>query len=207
MGDVTASEVCVALKASPPVIANIHSLWPPVVDALIAGGMGSRLNQIGVAATIGVENPSFKPVAENLNYSASALVETWPKRFPSLDFAQQYHRQPEQIADYVYANRMGNGPPDSGDGWRYRGRGPIQITGRDTYAACGTALGLDLLAQPDLLLTIEAGAKSVAWFWDWKGCAGPCDLGDWERVRRLVNGGLTHYADFLAIVRRCGIAA
>jgi len=205
--DLTPAEVAVALKASPPVIANITDLWPRVLVALHAVGIGSRMNQIGMAATIGVENPSFKPVEENLNYSAARMMAVWPKRFRQLDMAELYAHQPEKLANYVYAGRNGNGGEESGDGWRYRGRGPIQITGRRTYLECGHALGVDLLAVPEQLLDPVVSARSAAWFWGWKGCSGPAELGDWERVRRLVNGGLTHYAEFLGFIRGFGLAA
>lgn len=204
MADLTVEEVCVALKAPPPIMANVAHLWPLILSAMPGSG---RNTQIGVAATIGVETPAFKPVEENLNYSAQGLVATWPKRFPSLEFAQGYARQPEKIADFVYAGRNGNGDAASGDGWRYRGRGPIQITGRANYRDCGKALGVDLLTAPAQLLEWEIGARSVAWFWDMHGLAQPCELGNWEAVRRIVNGGLTHYADFLGVVRGFGIAA
>lgn len=205
--DLTPTEVAAALKASPAIAANVEALWPLVVTALKANGIGSHLTQIGVAATIGVETPAFKPVEENLNYSANGLLATWEKRFPSLEFAQEYHRQPEKIANYVYADRNGNGPVTSGDGWRYRGRGPIQITGRANYRECGKSLGLELLVEPARLLELETGARSVAWFWAIHGLAHPCEMGQWVTVRRIVNGGLTHLADLLGIVRGFGVAA
>lgn len=207
MADLTAADVAKALKASPAIAANVAEHWPHVLAALQAVKLGSRMSQIGMAATIGVECPAFKPVVENLNYSAQGLMDQWPRRFPILEFAQEYARQPEKIANYVYANRNGNGPPESGDGWRYRGRGLIQITGRENYALCGKDLGVDLLAIPIQALDPAISARIAAWFWFSKRVDQACELGNWERARRLVNGGLTHYADFLEIVRGFGIAA
>jgi len=97
------------------------------------------------------ESGGFTALKENLNYSAEGLTKVWPKRFPSLDVAQPYHRNPEKIANKVYADRMGNGNEASGEGFKYRGRGLIQLTGKDNYRACGEALGVDLLEDPDLV--------------------------------------------------------
>ena len=111
------------------------------------------------------ESNNFTALAENLNYKAESLCKVWPKRFPSLEAAQPYHRNPEAIANHVYASRMGNGDEESGDGWKYRGRGLIQLTGHDNYKACGEALGVDLLDDPDLVSTPMYAVLSAGWFW------------------------------------------
>ena len=95
----------------------------------------------------GHESNGFTALVENLNYKAESLCKVWPKRFPTLDAAQPYNRNPEAIANHVYASRMGNGDEESGDGFAFRGRGLIQLTGRDNYRACGEALGVDLEAN------------------------------------------------------------
>ena len=140
------------------------------------------------------ESGGFKRLAENLNYSAQALVKTWPSRFDAAT-AQAYARKPEKIANKVYASRMGNGDEASGDGWRYRGRGLIQITGRENYAACGAALGLPLLTQPELLEQPDGAAMSAAWFWQTNGCNELADVADFATITRRINGWLTGQSD------------
>jgi putative chitinase len=136
------------------------------------------------------ESNNFKTLTENLNYSAQGLMATWPRRFPDMDFANQYHRQPEKIANYVYSNRMGNGSEASGDGWRYRGRGVKQLTGKENYERCGSGLGVDLVGNPDLLLDPKYAALSAGWFWNKHGLNDLADKGDIETMTRRINGGL-----------------
>ncbi len=116
-------------------------------------------------AQIAHESQELNRVVENLNYSAAALMSTWPKRFLTLADAEAYARQPERIANRAYANRLGNGDEPSGDGWRYRGRGLIQMTGRGNYTDVGAALGLPLEAQPELLEQPDNASLSAGWFW------------------------------------------
>ena len=136
------------------------------------------------------ESNNFKTLTENLNYSAQGLMATWPRRFPNMEFANQYHRQPEKIANYVYSNRMGNGSEASGDGWRYRGRGVKQLTGKENYERCGSGLGVDLVGNPDLLLDPKYAALSAGWFWNKHNINQLADRGDIEMMTRRINGGL-----------------
>ena len=144
--------------------ANIDVYYP------ILTGMMEKYNITEIAdiaafmATIGHESSHLSRLQENLTYSAGRLREIFPKYFPSLELANAYARQPEKIANRAYASRMGNGNEASGDGWRYRGRGLMQITGRANYAACGKALGLDLIGNPDLLLQPQYAVESACWF-------------------------------------------
>lgn len=176
--------------------ANLQANWPLLLSAMHALGIASRPSQIGMAATVAIETGDFTPKIENLNYSASGLREQWKTRFPTEEFAQGYHRQPEKIANYVYAGRNGNGDAASGDGWRYRGRGFIQITGRENYTTYGVT------GDPDDALKPLVAADVAAQFWLAKGIAPFCEVGDWKTVRRKVNGGLTHYSKLLEIVGR-----
>lgn len=136
------------------------------------------------------ESAYFTQVTENLNYSAEGLNKIFPKYFRNAGRdAQQFHRQPEKIANVVYANRMGNGDTASGDGWRYRGRGYIQLTGRNNYVECGEALEMDLVNNPDYLLTPEGAARSAAWFW-WNNDLNKfADRNDIVGCTKRVNGG------------------
>lgn len=127
-------------------------------------------------AQVGHESQSLKRLVENLNYSAEGLLKTWPKRFTPAE-AKQYARQPERIANSVYANRMGNGSPDSGDGYRYRGRGLIMITGYDNYAEAARALALPLVAQPELLEQRTWAEIAAGWFWQSRGLNDLADQG------------------------------
>ncbi len=140
-------------------------------------------------AQVGHESQSLSRLQENLNYSAQRLREVWPKRFATIEDAHYYEHSPECLANLVYASRMGNGAYESGDGYRYRGRGPIQITGADNYRRCGAALNLPLIEQPDLLLQPSAGASSAAWFWVDRGCSALADADDLDAVTRKINGG------------------
>lgn len=132
------------------------------------------------------ESNRLEAMQENLNYSAERMVEIWPGRFPSVSVATPYARNPEALANKVYAGRMGNTEP--GDGWRFRGRGPIQLTGRDNYQFVGDLIGQDLTTLPELMeqprYALEA---TVAW---WEDRIPDSRIGDPERVRRLVNGGI-----------------
>lgn len=141
-------------------------------------------------AHCGHESQRLTRVAENLNYGAPGLLATFPKYFNEKQ-ADQYARRPEAIANRVYANRMGNGDEASGDGWRYRGKGLIQVTGKDNHRACGEALRQDLVAGPDLLLAPVFAARSAGWYWAWRKLDG-LDL----RTSTLrINGGMKGYAD------------
>ncbi|WP_435635267.1 glycoside hydrolase family 19 protein [Pseudomonas solani] len=150
------------------------------------------------------ESAGFSRFAENLNYSAAGLAATWPGRFRGADeqpnaLALAYQRRPAVIANHVYANRMGNGDEESGDGWRFRGRGLLQITGRGMYQRCGEALGLPLLEQPDLLLQPEQAVLSAAWFWQSNGLNALADAGNFEAITRRINGGLNGLAERKAL--------
>jgi len=137
------------------------------------------------------ESGSFKFTKENLNYSAKALMATWPSRFPDLATATQFERQPEKIANKVYNGRMGN--TEDGDGAKYIGRGLIQITGKENYTHCGEALGVDLVANPQLLEEPRYAALSAGWFWNKKGLNALADEGttnSFEVMTKRINGGL-----------------
>lgn len=137
------------------------------------------------------ESDGLTVFAENLNYSAERLCQVWPARFPTLASAQPFARNPEALANKVYGGRMGNTEP--GDGWRYRGRTPIQLTGRDNYAYVGDLMGLDLVGSPELLDSYDLALQAAIHWWEDRI---PDEMiGDPERVTRRVNGGLVGLAD------------
>ncbi|MGO1080711.1 peptidoglycan-binding protein [Inquilinus sp. CA228] len=146
-------------------------------------------------AQVAHESGGLSVIEENLKYSAKRMTEIWPSRFPTLASAEPFAGNPEALANKVYASRMGNGSPDSGDGWKYRGRGYIQITGRDGYRAIGTAIGINLEADPDRASAPADALRVACGFWKWKKVNAACDEGDFVKVTRLVNGGTTGLAD------------
>lgn len=155
-------------------------------------GIETLEQQASFLAQCGHESAGFTALVENLNYKAESLCKVWPKRFPTLEAAQPYHRNPEAIANKVYASRMGNGDEESGDGFAYRGRGLIQLTGRDNYRACGEDLGVDLESDPDLVSTPQFAALSAGWFWNKNHLNNIAS--DIVAVTKKINGG-THGLD------------
>jgi putative chitinase len=135
------------------------------------------------------ESEGFTHFVENLNYSAAGLKNTFPKYFHQVSPAA-YARNPEKIANHVYASRMGNGNEASGDGWKFRGRGMIQLTGRDNYTHFSNDAGKDAVQNPDLLSTPEGAAESAAWYWKERDINKPADEDDVVTVTKLINGGI-----------------
>jgi putative chitinase len=137
------------------------------------------------------ESNNFKATKENLNYSARGLMNTWPSRFPDIAVAEQYERQPEKIASKVYLGRMGNTTPE--EAAKYIGRGLIQCTGKENYQHCGQALGVDLLANPELLEQPKYACLSAGWFWNKKGLNALADEATkdaFDVMTKRINGAL-----------------
>lgn len=152
---------------------------------------GINKNELRVAAFLaqcGHESLNLSRLSENLNYSKERLLAVWPGRFNGYS-AAVYARDSEAIANCVYANRMGNGNENSGDGWKFKGRGFIQLTGRSSYAACGEALGLDLINNPDLLLNPDNAAMASAWYWDKRNLNALADSRLIDEITQRINGG------------------
>ena len=155
-------------------------------------------------ATCAVES-KFTKLVENMNYSAKRLAEIWPKRFRGEDgkpnaLALKIANNPEAIANSVYANRMGNGPAETGDGWRFRGRGYIPLTGKDNYKRYGEYLGLDLVNNPELAEKEDIAAEIAAEFWSRSDLNEAADVLDLIAIRRKVNGGLIGFNEFKGLV-------
>jgi putative chitinase len=138
---------------------------------------------------------NFRILEENLNYRAATLMKLWPKRFPTQEIANAYEKNPKKIANNVYSNRMGNRDESSGDGYRFRGRGCIQLTGHANYFHCGKALGVDFVMEPDLVATPKYAALSAGWFWSTHNCNAPADALDFVKVTKIINGGTIGLAD------------
>ena len=162
----------------------------------------------GFVAQCGHESQNFKTLEENLNYSAEGLNRTFPKYFVKAGRdAQAYHRQPEKIANVVYANRMGNGDTASGEGWKFRGRGVIQLTGKDNYSRFAKYVGKSIDDTIEYLKTKQGALESACWFWKTNGLNEIADSGDIVAMTKRINGGTIgledrqkHYTHALAVL-------
>ena len=169
---------------------GIDAKWlQPLEDTFAKYDINTPERQAAFIGQCAHESGNFKTLEENLNYKPEALMRVWPSRFPDLATAMKYAHNPELIANKVYGGRMGNGVEESGDGWKYHGRGLIQLTGKENYANCGSGIGVDLLSNPNLLNTPEYAALSAAWFWNKKGLNALADAGDFETMTKRINGG------------------
>jgi len=147
------------------------------------------------------ESEHFKFLEENLNYKAESLLRVWPNHFTP-ETAQQCAHHPQLIADIAYAHRMGNGSPDSGDGFRYRGRGLIQLTGKNAYRECGQAIGVDLVNDPEYLTTPEGACLSAGWFWQTHGLNELADANEVEEMTERINGGTLGIENRVALMQQ-----
>jgi putative chitinase len=177
-------------------LARLH-IGPQWVDAL--NETFTRFNlvtpkqQAAFIGQCGHECGNFTKLQEGLSYSIQGLMKTWPKRFPNTDIAQKYARNEKALANFVYANRMGNRDEASGDGYRFRGRGCVQLTGSDAYFHAGKALGVDFWANPDLVATPQYAALTAGWFWDTRKCNNLADASNWLALTKKINGGILGY--------------
>jgi len=166
------------------------------------------------------ESAGYTMLEENLNYSDVTMAAVWPARFAvkgpdgkyKLDekgkkipnaFAKALHRKPQLIANTVYSNRMGNGTIESGDGWKHRGMGLKQLTGKDNHKRCGEYLGIDLVEHPELLLEPIFAARSAGWFWKTNNLNRFADVGDIKGMTKVINGGLIGYDQRQALYDAC----
>lgn len=172
------------------------------------------------------ESAGYTMLEENLNYSDVTMAAVWPQRFAVQEpdpnrpgktrakkdekgknipnaFAKALHRKPEAIANAVYSNRMGNGTIESGDGWKHRGMGLKQLTGKDNHKRCGEYLGIDLVEHPELLLEPEYAARSAGWFWKTNNLNRFADVSDIKGMTKVINGGLIGYEQRQALYDAC----
>lgn len=180
--------------------------FSPVVAAMGEFGIDTPLRMAGFIAQTGHESQGFTVLSESLFYRDAARVARFFRTAFDLNNdkilqpseiaeAGQYTCQPIKLANRAYANRGGNGPESSGDGWRYRGRGLIQVTFQDNYRDCGKALGLDLLSTPDLLMEPLTAARSAAWFWQSRDCNSSADRSDVVGMTKKINPALAGLDD------------
>ena len=201
------------LAANPPVLPlgglepAIRAVAPHLTDDECAAwvtALSEPLRKAGittprcVAAFLGqcaVESGGFHSIEEDLNYSAARLCEVWPSRFPNAEAAQACAMRPEALANRVYANRMGNGDEASGDGWRFRGRGLIQISGRSNYQRFALAMNMTVDQAAEHAATQAGAADSAAWFWSANQLNALANTWSVDLITRKINGGTTGAAE------------
>jgi putative chitinase len=161
----------------------------PITQAFVQFSITSTRQQAAFIAQITIESAYFTRLVENLYYSdPTRLMSVWPTHFPNIGVAQECAKNPQKLANFVYCDRLGNGSYDSGDGWIYRGRGLIMLTGRGNYEAASSSAGLDLVADPDRLAEPMVAARVAGWYWTANGCGPYADAGNIDQVTRIVNG-------------------
>lgn len=184
-----------------PQSKNVERYAVALDKAMQECGIDTAARARAFLAQVGHESAQLNRVEENLKYSAQALRKVFPKYFPTQQEAVMYAYHPEQIANRVYADRIGNGSEESGDGWRFRGRGLIQITGRDNYVAMSALMGKDLTVWPDALLMPLDACRSAALWWKANGLNALADklatdeCKTFEAITKRVNGGLNGIDD------------
>lgn len=169
----------------------------PINEAAADYSINTAVRMAAWLAQCSHESGGFRVTVENLNYGAAGLLNTWPSRFTK-ETAEEYARSPEKIANHVYSNRMGNGDEASGDGWKYRGRGLIQLSGKSNYEAFGTSAGIDAVGDPDQVASATYAARSAGWYWQEHGLNALADkntLKDFREITQTINGGQTGAAD------------
>lgn len=188
---------------------RIELFWDPLNYATREFDIGTPFKQAAFLGTVAHESGQLRYVSENLNYSAEALRRVFRKYFTERE-AKQYARQPPLIANRVYANRMGNGPEESGDGWRYRGLGLIQLTGKNNHRAVADYFGVNFERIGEWLQEPEGASRSAAWFWWKNGLNELADIEEYDAIHAFVNTGsvntpverINGYEDRVALVDR-----
>ena len=180
-----------------PKVKNFDEWYSNLINILPEYDIDTPKRVAAFMAQCGHESGGFTLMQENLNYSAKGLVGTFKKYFPTEAHAKPYERKPEMIANRVYANRMGNGDEASGEGWYFRGRGIIQITGKNNYTKCSQSLFESnvLVENPDLLLESEYAIHSACWFWSAARLNELSDIGDMKTMTKRINGGFIGLED------------
>ena len=178
-------------------------LWVDALNVILPKYNIVTLGRVAAfLAQVAHESAGFAALVENMNYSADALMRIWPKRF-DIKTAQQYARKPEKIANRAYANRMGNGDEVSGEGWKYRGRGLIQITGKENYTRLSKFLGKTLDETVTYCGTIEGAIESACFYWKTMGLNELADKGDMIAITKIINGGTLGLDDRLNKYKKC----
>jgi putative chitinase len=169
---------------------HIGTQWvDPLNETFERFGINTPKQQAAFIGQCSHECGNFTKLEEGLSYAADRLIKIWPRRFPTMEIAQRYARNPKALANNVYANRMGNRDEASGDGYRFRGRGCIQTTGHSAYFHAGQALGADFVMQPDLVAMPKYAALTAGFFWDTHKLNAFADSQDYVTMTKRINGG------------------
>ena len=177
------------IQATPAAKLRAAQFVQPLNNAMQKYGITTPLNQAAFLANVFHETGDLSSMEEGLNYRAERLMVIWPSRFPNLTIAKEYAGNPAKLANKVYANRMGNGPESSGDGYEHRGSGAIQLTGKDNQYRYALEADKDLLTIGSYLRSTEGACDSAAWFWRLCGASVKADRGDFDGACDLVNIG------------------
>jgi len=173
-------------------LAKLHigEQWVDALNATFAKfDINTPVRQASFIGQCSHECGNFKTLEENLNYRAETLMKLWKSRFPTIEIANEYARNPKKIANKVYSSRMGNRDESSGDGYRFRGRGCIQLTGHANYFHAGNACGEDFVMNPDLVATPMYAAMTAGWFWNTHKLNQFADVRDYKTMTKKINGG------------------
>jgi putative chitinase len=160
------------------------------------------IQQASFIGQCGHECGQFKVLEENLNYRAETLMKLWKSRFPTIEIANEYAKNAKKIANKVYSSRMGNRDEASGDGYRFRGRGCIQLTGHANYFHAGQACGVDFVMEPDLVATPMYAAMTAGWFWDTHKLNDFANRKDYVGMTKKINGGTIGLQDRIAHIEQ-----
>jgi len=178
---------------------GIDDKWlAPLEEVFVKYNMNTPERQAAFIGQCMHESGKFKALQENLNYSADRLHAVWPSRFPTVESAKPYDRNPQKIANRVYGGRMGNGTEETGEGYKYRGRGLIQLTGKDNYTNAAKALEADLVNNPDLVSEPKYAALTAGWFWNKRNLNVEADAKDYTGMTKKINGGVLGLAERVA---------
>ena len=189
--DFTAAHVHQLLQGNP----HAESWYNALCDELPKYQITTPARVAMFMAQTGHESGNYTALVENLNYKPQALMAIWKKRFPTMDIANAYAHNPEKIANRAYCDRMGNGSEESGDGWKFHGRGLIQLTGRSLYEAFAKEIGKDLDECVDYCETPDGAVESACFFWEHHGLNAVSDQGNIEHATKIINGGLLGIED------------
>lgn len=168
---------------------NLEDWYNAICKICPEYGIDTEIRLAAFIAQCAHESGNFKFIRENLNYRASSLMKTWPRHFATMEIAQQYANNPERIANRAYANRMGNGDETSGDGWRYLGRGLIQLTGKENYTWFAASINMIIEEVVEYLSTFEGCVQSACWFFDTNNLNQLADADDIVTMSKRINGG------------------
>lgn len=175
--------------------SNINDWYDSLIKILPDYEIDTEKRVSAFLAQTAHESANYTRLIENLNYSAKRLMEVWPKRFPTMSIAKQYERNPQKLGNFTYANRMGNGPVESGDGYEYRGRGLIQITGKSNYESFGESIGISSKDAAEYMETFDGAVHSACWFWEVNKLNSYSDKGDIRNQTIKINGGTNGLSD------------